>query len=154
MSYQTKKNMKTIIKVLITVVIFIILIKNLFFQPGNSQVNFKLKLIENEISKMGYNNNWFIISGKRHSWYNSLLSNSAKDSYHIRGEAIDIYVIDLNGDGIFNSKDIKIFESANKYVESTNPDLVGALGTYTTKGYFTRHMIHIDTRGYKKRYNK
>jgi uncharacterized protein YcbK (DUF882 family) len=145
--------MKTITKVLITVVIFI-LIKVLFFLPGNSQVNFKLKMIENEISKRGYTNNWFIISGKRHSWYNNVLSNSAKDSYHLKGNAIDIYIIDINGDGVFDSKDIKIFESANDYVESTNPKLVGALGTYTTKGYFTRHMIHIDTRGYKKRYNK
>jgi uncharacterized protein YcbK (DUF882 family) len=145
--------MKTLTKVLISVIIFI-LIKVLFFLPGNSEVNYKLKMIENEISKRGYVNNWFIISGKRHSWYNKILSNSVKESYHLKGEAIDIYVIDLNGDGIFNSEDIKIFESANEYVESTNPELVGALGTYTTKGYFTKHMIHIDTRGYKKRYNK
>lgn len=145
--------MKPLTKVLIAVVIFIS-IKILFFLPGNSQVNYKLKMIENEISKRGYTNNWFIIGGKRHSWQNKLLSNSAKNSYHLKGEAIDIYVIDLNSDRIFNSEDIKIFESANEYVESTNPELVGALGTYTTKGYFTRHMIHIDISGYKKRYNK
>jgi len=144
--------MKTLTKVLIAVVIFI-LIKILFFLPGNSQVNYKLKMIENEISKRGYSNNWFIISGKRHSWYNNLLSNSAKDSYHLKGKAIDIYVIDLNGDGVLNSEDIKIFESANEYIESIHPELLGALGTYTTKGYFTKHMIHVDTRGYKERYN-
>ena len=145
--------MKTILKISI-IVFFLILIKTLFFSPGNYPVNEKLRLIKNEISKRGYTNNWFIISGKRHSWYNNLLSNSAKESYHLKGDAIDIYVFDLNSDGIFNSEDIKIFESVNKYVESTNPELVGALGTYTTKGYFSRHMIHIDTRGYKKRYNK
>jgi uncharacterized protein YcbK (DUF882 family) len=110
-------------------------------------------MIENEISKRGYKNNWFIISGRRNLWYNNILPNSSKDSYHLKGDAVDIYVIDINYDGVFNSKDIKIFESVNKYVESIHPELTGALGTYTTKGYFTRHMIHIDTRGYKKRYN-
>ena len=145
--------MKAILKVSIFFFI-ILLIKILFFLPGNGQVNYKLNLIENEISKRGYNNNWFIISGKRSSWYNNILSNSAKDSYHLKGEAIDIYVIDLNGDKVFNLEDIKIFESVNNYVESNHPELIGALGTYTTKGYFTRHMIHIDVRGYKKKYNK
>jgi len=111
-------------------------------------------MIENEISKRGYNNNWFIISGYRHGWYNKLLSNSAKDSYHLKGDAIDIYVIDINGDNIFNKEDIKIFNSANDYVESLNPELSGAFGTYTNKGYFSKHMIHLDTRGKKTRYNK
>ena len=132
----------------------LIAVKLLFFLPGNCKVTHKLIMIENEIEKRGYRNDWFIISGQRHLWYNKILPNSAKDSYHLKGEAIDIYVIDINGDGIFNSEDIKIFESANKYVESIHPELIGAVGTYTTKGYLTRHMIHVDTRGYKLRYNK
>lgn len=132
----------------------LIAVKLLFFLPGNCKVTHKLIMIENEIEKRGYRNDWFIISGQRHLWYNKILPNSAKDSYHLKGEAIDIYVIDINGDGIFNSEDIKIFQSANKYVESIHPELIGAVGTYTTKGYFTRHMIHVDTRGYKLRYNK
>jgi uncharacterized protein YcbK (DUF882 family) len=144
--------MKTILK--ISVVLFILFtIKVTFFFPANSKVVTKLNMIENEISKRGYVNNWFVISGRRSSWYNDLLSNSAKDSYHLYGEAIDIYVLDIDGDGVFNQKDIKIFESATQYVESNCPELVGGLGTYTKRGYFSSHMIHIDTRGYKVRYN-
>ncbi|NDA64332.1 MAG: hypothetical protein EBX50_20225 [Chitinophagia bacterium] len=37
-----------------------------------------------------------------------------------------------------------------------HPDLIGGLGTYfdDKNDYFTRHMIHFDTRGYKRRYWK
>jgi hypothetical protein len=35
-----------------------------------------------------------------------------------------------------------------------HPELAGGYGTYTTRGYFTKHMIHFDTRGKKHRYNK
>ena len=125
------------------ILILLITVKILFFYPANSNVNYKLYLIKNEISKRGYTNNWFVISSKRHSWYNKILSNSAKKSYHLKGDAIDIYVLDIDNDGTFNSK-----------VELNHPELIGALGTYTNKGYFSKHMIHIDTRGYKKRYNK
>ena len=136
------------------ILILLITVKFLFFYPANSNVNYKLYLIKNEISKRGYTNNWFIISGKRHSWYNKILLNSSKKSYHLKGDAIDIYVLDIDNDGIFDSKDIQIIESANKEVELNHPELIGALGTYTNKGYFSKHMIHIDTRGYKKRYNE
>ena len=141
-------------KKILLVLLFLIIIKVVFFFPANSNVNYKLYLIKNEISKRGYTNNWFIISSKRHSLYNKILLNSTKKSYHLKGDAIDIYVLDIDNDGVFNSNDIKIIESANKEVELNHPELIGALGTYTTKGYFTRHMIHIDTRGYKKRYNE
>jgi hypothetical protein len=144
--------MKTF-KIILIVMLALFLIKILILPPANTNVNQKLSLIKNEISKRGYSNNWFVISGRRQKWYNKVLPNSAKESYHLKGEAIDIYVIDINGDGKFNSEDIKIFESCNASVERTHPEFSGALGTYTTKGYFSRHMIHIDTRGYKKRYN-
>ena len=99
------------------ILILLITVKFLFFYPANSNVNYKLYLIKNEISKRGYTNNWFIISGKRHSWYNKILLNSSKKSYHLKGDAIDIYVLDIDNDGIFDSKDIQIIESANKEVE-------------------------------------
>ena len=144
------KRIKTFLVLLFTLLI----VKLTFFLPSNKDVTFKLKMIRNEIIKRGYNDNWFIISGKRSSWYNNLLLNSAKNSHHLNGDAIDIYVFDIDGDGVFTSKDIRIFESANNHVESTYPKLTGALGTYRSKGYLTKHMIHIDTRGYKKRYDQ
>jgi len=140
-------------KKVLLVVSILIVVKLVFFYPSNQKVTTKLEMIENEISKRGYNTNWFVISRKRHRWYNSILSNAAKNSHHLNGDAIDIWVIDIDGNNKFDKKDIQIFKSANDYVENEFPHLRGALGTYTNKGFFTRRMIHIDTRGYKKNYN-
>jgi uncharacterized protein YcbK (DUF882 family) len=101
--------------------------------PANTEVNLKLDLIKTEVEKMGYNPKFFIISGKRSDSYNKLLPNSAKKSYHLKGMAIDIYVIDIDGDFDFDQDDIKILKRANKLVESKNPSLKGGFGTYTTK---------------------
>jgi uncharacterized protein YcbK (DUF882 family) len=141
-------------KVIFISILSIFGFKFLLMSPANPEVKVKLDLIKKEIVSRGYNPRWFIISEKRQSWYNRLLPNSAKDSYHLKGKAVDIYVIDINGDGVFNNADIKIFDSCNKHVESGHPELLGAFGTYTTKGYLSSHMIHIDTRGKSKRYNK
>ena len=116
----------------------------------------KLDLIENELKSKNYKTKWVIISQKRNVFINNLLPNSAKKSYHLKGIAIDIYVFDINGDNYFDIKDIKILEKANNNVEKKYPELKGAFGDYfiDKNGYFTKHMIHIDTRGFKIRYTK
>jgi len=50
----------------------------------------------------------------------------------------------------------KILEQANNDVEKKYLELKRAFGDYfiDKNGYFTKHMIHIDTRGFKKRYTK
>jgi hypothetical protein len=123
---------------------------------ANIEVKRKLELIENELESKKYKSSWVIISQKRVGFINKLLSNSSKNSYHLQGKAIDIYVFDVNGDKIFNAVDIKILEQANNEVEKKHPELKGAFGDYylSKHGYFTKHMIHIDTRGVTKRYTK
>lgn len=131
----------------------VVLIKLVFFYPADKDTRFKLSLIEDEVSKRGYKTNWIVISGKRSKWYNSLLSNSKEGSYHISGKAIDIYVFDIDGNNRFDQKDIDILRSANNHVEKNHPRLTGAFGTYRGKGYFSRNMVHLDTRGFKVSYN-
>lgn len=133
---------------------FIIFIKLFFFYPANSNVRKKLELIEDEVAKRGYETKWIVISGKRSVFYNNLLSNSAKNSNHLRGNAIDILVYDIDGNGKFDKKDIFILRSANDYVEKNYPKYSGSFGTYTSKGFLTKHMIHIEVTGRKKYYNK
>jgi hypothetical protein len=123
---------------------------------ADESVKTKLQLIKEELIVQEYEPSWVIISEKRNSIYNSILSKSASKSCHLSGKAIDIYVFDINGDGTFDKGDIKILKKANKMVESKNPSLRGAFGDYFIEenGYFTRHMIHIDTRGKSMSYSK
>jgi len=109
----------------------------------------KLELIKGELKAMGHNPKWVIISQKRNKWINKELKNSVPNSQHLYGKAIDIYVLDINGDLSYNQTDAKLFKIANQKVEKKNPGLKGFCKEYIDKKpdhYFTRHMIHIDRR--------
>jgi len=127
---------------------------------ADKEITRKLDLIKLELNSKGYKTNWIIISQKRLSFFNDLLPNSAKNkkspSWHLKGKAIDVYVFDINGDNLFNKEDISIIEQANKVVEKEHPQLIGGFGDYfiDKNDYFTKHMIHFDTRGYRHRYTQ
>lgn len=145
--------MKTLFKTSLVLFILIITVKYLILTPADEKVKRKLTLIEQEIKEMGYNTSWIIISEKRGKLYNSILPNSnKKKSHHLTGKAIDIYLFDINDDGKYDIDDVKIVEKANNRVERKNPELVGAFGTYMKKGFFDKHMIHLDVCGRKVRY--
>jgi hypothetical protein len=147
--------MKTskILKVVLFSSVILLLLNFTLLSPANELIRKKVDLIEDEIIKKGYRPNWIVISEKRSKIYNSILSNSSKTSHHLTGKAIDVYVFDINGDGTFDKKDISIVLNANNTVEKQHPELVGSFGTYTNKGYLTKHMIHLDVSGRKHKYN-
>ena len=112
----------------------------------------KVNLIEQELETMGNNPQWVCISQKRNTYFNAILLNSVPNSQHLNGQAIDLFVFDIDGNYMFDKNDIKLIEKANTKVEKLHPKLRGALGDYFHKSYLTSHMIHIDTRGKSKRY--
>ena len=144
--------------IFLAALIFLLIgLKKFFIREANPEVNLKLKLIKNELKTMGYSPKWFKISGKRDKILTKLSYNNAKKgSQHLLGNAIDIEVVDIDGDWKFDENDIILFERANKIVEKNNPELKGALGTYRgpNSDWLERHQIHIDTRGKSKRYNQ
>lgn len=145
--------MSKAVTIIMISLLVVLSIRFVILPPPDFKTRLKLNLIKAELSKEGYCNRWLVISGLRYNWYNGILSNSAKKSYHIKGQAIDIFVFDLNRDCKFTNEDITIMQSASRQVEATHPDLIGAFGTYTRKAFLTKHMVHLDTRGYPVRYN-
>ena len=131
--------------------------KYFFIRPANIEVTLKVELIKKELRDMGYRPIWFMISGKRDEFLTKIsYNNIKKDSPHLKGIAIDIEVIYIDGDWDFDEKDIRIFETANKSVEQKYPSLRGYMGTYRgpNSDWLEWHQIHIDTRGQSKRYNE
>ena len=120
--------------------------------PADRKTEKKVSLIEMELKKTGYSPKWITISKKRDAWYNNILKNSSRNSYHLAGRAIDVWVIDIDGDSDFDKEDKQLIIEATEAVEKEHPQLVGALGFYTRKGYPSNRMVHMDTRGYKKIY--
>lgn len=148
--------MKRVKRTFVTFAILVPLIvfgRNFFgFTGANPKIKTKVQLIKESLIDAGYNPRWFTISEKRNKIFNSLLANSAKKSHHLHGNAIDVYVIDIDGDGKFTQTDLDIVKRHNNRVERRNPHLRGGFGTYTSKS-IAKHMIHFDTRGYSTSYN-
>lgn len=140
-------------KKLILIIILFFLYKILINPPADFNTRHKLSLIDDKLRENGYHPHYFISSGKRYKWYNNFLR-TAKKSYHLKSKAIDIIVFDIDGDFDFDNKDISILEKAAKSVEKENPHLIGAFGTYRKEGGIYYNMVHIDTRGYRVRYDQ
>lgn len=141
----------------LAIISLLIAAKLFFIRPANKEVTLKLELIEKEIREMGYRPIWFMISGRRDKILTLIsYNNKKKGSPHLKGIAIDIEVIDIDGDWDFDEKDISIFETANKSVELKNPSLRGNMGTYRgpNSDWLEWHQIHIDTKGKSRRYNQ
>ena len=121
--------------------------------PANPEVRKKLWLIDRKLDERGLRRWYFVSSGRRSAWYNNLLG-TVKNSHHLKGKAIDIFVLDVDGDWVFDSRDISILEDVNREVEREHPELVGAFGTYRKEGGLYANMVHIDTRGRRVRYDQ
>ena len=138
---------------MLLVLTLVVIVKPIVGLSGaNKSIKTKVQLINESLVEEGYNPNWVIISEKRSEKLNSILPNSAKKSHHLHGNAIDIFVIDIDGNGVFNQTDLDIVAIHNKKVEKNNPKLKGGFGTYTNRG-IAKRMIHFDTRGYSVVYN-
>lgn len=85
-----------------------------------------------------------IINGHRHPRYNENVG-GAKLSRHIKGEAVDIVVRDINQDGFINQKDKSIVLDLLEKVVIKDE---GGIGIYPG----TRNL-HYDVRGYRARWN-
>lgn len=111
------------------------------------------KQLKTELVKKGFEANTLVISGKRAEWHNQLLTSfgAARKSQHLEGNAIDIVVLDINGDGEINDSDVDIVtEIMEVLIEGK-----GGIGTYKTeKLIWNRQMVHFDSRGYKARWKR
>ena len=111
---------------------------------ANESVHFKVSAIKKELRSMGYDPICGIISQKRYPLYNQLLVNSVDNSKHLKGKAIDLYVYDINGDGVYTINDFELFNKASRRVDKKFPAVSGAVYHYLEKGFFSRRMIHVE----------
>lgn len=110
----------------------------------DKRVLYKLLEIQDELEKMGHDRNAFVVrSGFRHPRKNEAI-NGASKSRHIKGEAIDLSIRDINQDGKYTDDDKQIvLKLAEKIIGDK-----GGVGLYPG----TR-AVHIDVRGYRARWN-
>ncbi len=112
----------------------------------DKKVLYKLVELQNALKKKGLDKNAFVIkSGFRHPQHNEKIK-GAKKSSHMKGQAIDISVGDVNRDGKTNKKDKKlVLDILEKEVIKNS----GGIGRYPGT-----MSIHFDVRGYRARWDK
>jgi uncharacterized protein YcbK (DUF882 family) len=155
------KKRKIILRIILWIISIIFILFISFTIYSNSLIGVNkttigyYKELKEEIVKSGYSEKLVVISGKRNVIINTLLTkfgSATKNSRHLKGEAIDVLILDINQDGIANYKDVDIVYSIlnEKIIKNK-----GGIGTYKNKnGFFTRQMVHFDCRGYKARWKR
>ena len=111
----------------------------------NPKIFYKTLELMEALEKMGHNKYGFsIVNGHRHPSYNEEIG-GAKLSRHIKGEAVDIVVNDINNDGYANKadKDIILDILENQVIKNQ-----GGIGLYPGTG-----NVHYDVRGKRARWN-
>ena len=103
-----------------------------------------LELLE-ELDKLGYNRyGFYIVNGHRHPSYNEDVG-GAKLSRHIKGEAVDITINDINDDGYANKQDKDIvLDLLDKKIIGNQ----GGIGLYPGSD-----RVHFDVRGTRARWD-
>jgi hypothetical protein len=111
----------------------------------DKRILYKVIALQDELEKQGYNRNAFYVrSSFRHPHYNEKIKGASK-SRHIKGEAVDLTIQDINQDGKYTDEDKQIvLKIAEKKIIKNE----GGIGLYPG----TR-AVHLDVRGYRARWN-
>jgi len=111
----------------------------------NKKIFYKTLELQQELEKNGYNKSGFrVVNGHRHPRYNERVG-GAKKSHHIKGEAVDISIRDIDKDGKSTKKDKDIVLDILEKKVIRNE---GGLGLYPGT-----QSVHYDVRGVRARWN-
>ena len=148
--------MKRLFRVLVSSFILAILIFLLYCNNlalANKKTVSYYKELKRRLKEKGYEPRLIVISTKRVAIHNNIqvkLSGAAKNSRHLKGDAIDFLVLDINDDGERNSADVDI---VTEILEKEIMKGKGGIGTYKNDRSFTnRQMVHIDCRNERGRW--
>lgn len=106
----------------------------------------KLLELQNVLFENGYNKTGFtIVNGFRHPAYNEKVG-GASLSRHLKGQALDLQIGDINNDGYANQKDKTIVLD---FLEKKIIKDEGGIGRYPGT-----MAVHFDVRGYRARWDQ
>ena len=110
---------------------------------ASETVHQKVDALKVELVNMGYEPQWFIISQKRNKVYNYLLPLSVDASKHLEGKAIDLCIIDINGDGKYDKLDFNLIKQAHDVLQKRDNKFTGGVFNYFKKSIWGRRMVHV-----------
>ncbi|HSR54161.1 MAG TPA: hypothetical protein VLV83_25305 [Acidobacteriota bacterium] len=112
------------------------------------------RTLQQRVEAAGHRPGFFVFSGRRY-WLDNLLLTAfgaSPNSRHLHGNAIDIIVLDVNGDGTADAQDVDL---VHRILDREIIADRGGLGTYKNEwGFLRRQMVHFDLRGRRARWNR
>jgi uncharacterized protein YcbK (DUF882 family) len=150
--------MKRLLRILVGLFFLVILIF-LFYCNNLALANKETVSYYKELKRIlrdkGYKSRLLVISTKRLGFHNKIqvnYSGAASKSRHLKGDAIDFLVFDINNDGKRNSTDVNI---VTEILEKEIMKGKGGIGTYINEqSFIDRQMVHIDCRNGKGRWSR
>lgn len=113
--------------------------------PFNEKIFYKTLHLLEELDRLGFNKYGFtLVNGHRHPKYNEQVG-GASLSRHIRGEAVDITIDDINNDGWADKTDKDIVLDLLERIIIKDE---GGIGLYPGTD-----NVHYDVRGHRARWN-
>lgn len=145
-----KKILSFIISVIVILVLLVVFLAATSLSSVNDEVKALYKELKIEVKSEGYKANFFPISGKRPKFFNRFLPLAMEESEHFNGNALDIFVLDINEDQRINNEDVKIvYDILDQKIVKDK----GAVGQYIDSASFLgKQMVHFDNRGEKVRW--
>ncbi|MFK7972098.1 MAG: hypothetical protein AB8F95_17145 [Bacteroidia bacterium] len=111
--------------------------------------------LKEALVSQGYQDNMFVLSGRRwqaDNWFLTKFGGAVSQSRHLKGEAIDVIILDVNADGTADAKDVDIVFNI------LDQDIIGnkgGIGTYKNNSdFFSQQMVHFDCRGKRARWHR
>lgn len=114
------------------------------------EVRHKRRLLDHALRKQGYTPHYFLLSGYRPPWLNRLLPLASRNSVHQRGQAIDVWVVDIDGNYLTIQSDLAIIANTLDGLDRTYPAYRGGVGLY--RASFSP-MVHFDVSGRHRHWN-
>ena len=136
---------------LVAILVFLFYCNNLAFVDKETVSYYKE--LKKALMDKGYEPRLLVISTKRFPFHHNIqvkYAGAASNSRHLKGDAIDFLVFDINNDGKRNSADVNI---VTEILEKEVMKEKGGIGTYKNeRSFIDRQMIHIDCRKEKGRW--
>ena len=145
-----RKILSIVISMIVILALLVVFLAATSLSSVNDEVKALYKQLKIEVKSEGYKANFFPISGKRSVFFNRFLPLAMEESEHFNGNALDIFVLDVNEDQRINDEDVKIIYDIldTKIVEDK-----GAVGQYVDSASFLgKQMVHFDNRGTRARW--
>lgn len=108
------------------------------------EVRQKKRMLDKALQAQGYKTHYFLLSGFRPPWLNRLMPLAAKNSVHQQGKAIDLFIVDVDGNWLTIDRDLSIVSRTLDRMDKANSAYLGGVGLYHHS--FSR-MLHFDVSG-------